>query len=103
MSLTTNWSQIVLTYGTYGCSLYINGQLVKSGSAVTYWPSLTNQNLPLVIGNNAAYTTPINGQFEEMETFNYQLTASDILSNFQVVASVDSDWTASQTFWKTLS
>ena len=91
LSSTTNWSQIVLTYGTYGCSLYINGQLVKSGSAVTYWPSLTNQNLPLVIGNNAAYTTPINGQFEEMETFNYQLTASDILSNFQVVASVDSD------------
>ncbi len=53
----------MLTYGTYGCSLYINGQLVKSGSAVT-WLSLTNQNLPLVIGNNAAYTTPINGQFE---------------------------------------
>ncbi len=26
-----------------------------------------------------------------MRTFNYQLTASDILSNFQVVASVDSD------------
>jgi hypothetical protein len=91
-SLTnTNWTQIVLTYASNGSSLYLNGSLAMNGSGVTNWPVLTNRQLGMVIGNNMAHNAPINGQFEEMETFNYQLTASEISSNFQTVASVDSD------------
>jgi hypothetical protein len=45
----------------------------------------------MVIGNNMSNAISINGQFEEMETFNYQLSPSAILSNFQVVSNVDSD------------
>ena len=91
-SLTkTNWAQIVLTYGSNGSSLYINGSLATTGSHVSYWPSLANRNLGMVIGNNTAYNASINGQFEEMETFNYQLAPGDIAANFQIVASVDSD------------
>jgi hypothetical protein len=87
----TNWTQIVLTYGSDLSSLYINGTLATTGSGVTYWPSLTNRNLGMVIGNDTSYTNSINGQFDEIETFNYELAASDIASNFQTVANVDSD------------
>jgi hypothetical protein len=45
----------------------------------------------MVIGNNTAYSASINGQFDEMETFNYQLSAGEILTNFQTVQSVDTD------------
>jgi hypothetical protein len=87
----TNWTQIVLTYGPGGSSLYTNGSLAKSGSPVTYWPALTNRNLGMVIGNTTAYNTAINGQFEEMETFNYQLASNQIWTNFQTVYAVDNN------------
>ena len=88
---TSNWTQIVLNYGPTNTALYTNGVLARSSSGNTNWPSLSNRQLGMVIGNNTAYSSAINGQFEEMETFNYQLTASEISSNFQIVANVDSD------------
>jgi hypothetical protein len=86
-----HWTQIVLTYGSERSSLYLNGALAATGDAVSYWPSLTNRNLGMVIGNNTAYNNAINGQFDEMETFNYELDPTNILSNFQIVQAVDSD------------
>jgi hypothetical protein len=89
----TNWTQIVLTYGVGGTGLYTNGVLAATNSATLgYWPSLgSRETYGMVIGNTTAYYTPINGQFEEMETFNYELTPTQIANNFQLVASVDSN------------
>jgi hypothetical protein len=81
----------LLTYGPSSSSLYINGVEATPGAGVSYWPNLTNRQIGMVIGNTTAYNASINGQFEEMETFNYQLTASQIASNYQTVANVDSD------------
>jgi hypothetical protein len=86
-----HWTQIALTYGSNNSILYVNGAPVQTNLGVSYWPSLANRNLGMVIGNNMAHNASINGQFEEMETFNYQLSASEIASNFQVVAHVDAD------------
>jgi hypothetical protein len=86
-----HWMQIVLNYGPTGTSLYTNGMLAATGSPVTHWPDLADRNLGMVIGNNTAYDNSINGQFDEMETFNYQLAPSNILGNFQIVQAVDSD------------
>jgi hypothetical protein len=88
---TTHWTQIVLTYGSTGSALYINGASVKTGTAVSYLPSLANRKLGMVIGNTTGYGDSINGQFDEMETFNYQLSAGEILTNFQTVQAVDTD------------
>jgi hypothetical protein len=89
---TNQWTQVVLTYGLTNSSLYLNGlPVVTDGSGVTAWPRLSTRQLGLVIGNNTGYNSPINGQFEEMETFNYQLSPGEILSNFQIVSNVDSD------------
>ena len=89
---TNQWTQIVLTYGTNRSSLYINSLPVEDdGYPVTNWPSLSNRKLGLVIGNTTAHNASINGQFEEMETFNYELSGTEISNNFQIVSSVDSD------------
>jgi hypothetical protein len=55
------------------------------------WPSNNYRALGMVIGNTTAYNDSINGQFDEMETFNYQLSAGEIATNFQTVHNVDSD------------
>ncbi len=86
-----HWSQIALDYGPTGTSLYVNGAPVAAGTPVSSWPDLADRNLGMVIGNTTAYTNSINGQFDEMETFNYQLDPTNILANFQTVQSVDSD------------
>lgn len=86
-----HWMQIVLNYGPNGTALYTNGALAATGGPVTDWPNLADRNLGMVIGNDTAYTNSINGQFDEIETFNYQLVPSNIVSNFQIVQSVDSD------------
>jgi len=88
---STHWTQVVLDYGPYGCSLYLNGVLATEVLGNTNWPCLTNLHLGMVIGNSTAYNACINGQFEEMETFNYQLAPGPISDNFQIVANVDSD------------
>lgn len=88
---SSHWMQIVLTYGPTGTTLYTNGVWAASGSAVTNWPDLADRNLGMVIGNNTAYNSSINGQFDELETFNYQLSSSEILTNFQLVQNIDSD------------
>jgi len=45
----------------------------------------------MVIGNSTAYNVSINGQFDEMETFNYILDVTNIAWSFNAVKSVDSD------------
>ncbi len=87
---TGKWTQIVLTYSPSNSAIYVNGnQTVGSGN--TNYPSLANRQLGLILGNNAALSSPINGQIDELETFNYQLAAADIASNFWAVTNVDSD------------
>jgi hypothetical protein len=89
---TSQWTQIALTYGTNRCVLYTNGIPAATNTAGnTNWPSLANRHLGMMIGNNPSMDDSINGQFEEMETFNYQLTAAEIAANFQIVSNVDSN------------
>lgn len=86
-----HWIQLTLNYGQTGTSLYTNGTLAASGSPITLWPALADRNRGMVIGNTTAYNNSINGQFDELETFNYQLNPTNILANFQSVQLVDSD------------
>jgi hypothetical protein len=87
---TNQWNQIVLAYGPGGSTFYINGTNT-GGPGVTNWLSATDRKLGMVIGNNTAYNSAVNGQFAELETFNYELSSGEILSNYQAVANIDSD------------
>jgi|GEM_PF-759283 len=85
------WHHIALTYTNTGSTLYTNGVVAGTGSGVTTYPALNFRTNGLVIGNNTAGTSPINGQFDELETFNYPLTAAEIQRRFAMVHSVDND------------
>ncbi len=88
---SSQWIQIVLTYGAAGTTLYTNGVLAATGGGVSLWPNSADRARGVVIGNNAFYDNAIDGEIDELETFNYQLSASEILTNFLQVQSVDTD------------
>ncbi|HZM03004.1 MAG TPA: LamG-like jellyroll fold domain-containing protein [Candidatus Saccharimonadales bacterium] len=88
-----HWTQLTLTYGPGGAALFTNGVLaVTNNVGVTLWPDLaTRSNYGIVLGNNSAGTAPLNGQIDELETFNYPLSPVDIASNCSIITRVDGD------------
>jgi hypothetical protein len=83
------WTQIALTYGPSSSSLYINGANVTNGAGVPFYPTPSDRALGMVIGNNTMSNSPANAQFDEIQTFNYQLSALQILTNYQTVTNFD--------------
>lgn len=80
------WYQIALTYAPSGTILYTNGTKAADGLAVLHYPSanlLATTGLRIGRSHVAGYSP--NGQYEDIETFNYQLGQGNILSNFQGV------------------
>lgn len=90
--ISNQWCQIALNYGSSSVALYVNGTLITNRSTgITQWPSLADRANGLVIGNNHAGTRPVNGQFDEVETFNRQLTAAEIWRSFESFRAMDND------------
>jgi hypothetical protein len=77
------WHMIVLTYSQTNTFLYLDGQLVASGTGVCYMPSgdiLTNG---FAIGSDfATGMQQAHGQFDDLETYNYQLNADDVTDDY---------------------
>jgi RHS repeat-associated protein len=76
------WYQIVATYSPSGSALYTNGVMVGSaGPAVTVCPTEPPSS-PLTIGGDSSPNSPAKGVFDELETFNYPLSAQAILASY---------------------
>jgi hypothetical protein len=88
---SSNWYQIVLNYSATNTALFVNGSNLCNGSGVTNYPRLSDRTNGLVVGNVTGGGAPVNGQFDELETFNYNLDTNEITRSFQAVNSVDSD------------
>jgi hypothetical protein len=89
---TNQWCQIVCTYGPSGSALYANGMLaVTNGLVWTNWPDASARAFGMIIGNDWTTNHPINGKFDELETFNYQLNTNQIWTNFQAVWNIDNN------------
>jgi len=78
------WHQIVLTYGPSNSVLYLDGQpAVTNGAGVTCYPNAAGRSMGFRIGRDN-YFSYVNrqtgGQFDELETFNYQLPLSSSLT-----------------------
>ncbi|MEI7733767.1 MAG: LamG-like jellyroll fold domain-containing protein, partial [Verrucomicrobiota bacterium] len=83
---SNHWYNIVLTHSPTNRSLYVNGQLlVNDSTGVTGWPSPTARGAGIRLGINHAGLKQPDGQYEELETFNYPLTVTQISSNYQWV------------------
>jgi hypothetical protein len=81
------WHQIVFTYSPTNSALYLDGQASATDETGTnYYPSLTERTNGFRIGSDADGTNQAGGVFEELETFNYQQTATDIANDYAVVS-----------------
>jgi hypothetical protein len=81
------WHQIALTYSPTNAILYCDGQPIATDeTGPNYYPGLTERTNGFRIGSDANGGNQAGGTFEDLETFNYQLTATDITNNFAAVS-----------------
>ena len=86
------WYQVVLTYGSINSQLYVDcNALVTNGRPVQFWPDATERAAGFCLGSDDSGCNQARGAFDEMETFNYQLSSADILANYQSSMTLDSD------------
>lgn len=82
-----NWHQITLCYGPSAVALYIDGQLAQSGSGITMWPNSTvRAGSGLNLGSDQYQGQKALGDFDEFETFNYELNATQVQAQYAGVA-----------------
>jgi hypothetical protein len=85
------WYEIVLTYEPSRTRLFINGELIATGSGTTSYPSPTDRaESGLWVGSSATGSFQANGTLDELETYNYVLLDEDIRSTYEITR-LDSD------------
>jgi len=86
----STWHQIALTYSSTNTSLYIDGQAVlTNGSGIVYYPGLAVRTNGFFVGSDSTGTNQARGEFDNLATYNYPLSASAIQSNY--LAAVNGD------------
>ena len=82
--VSNQWHQIVITYSPTNSSLYVDGlPIVTNGLGTTYFPNLTERTNGFCIGSDLNGTNQARGIFDELQTFNYPLSATMIATNYQ--------------------
>ncbi|HWD92518.1 MAG TPA: LamG-like jellyroll fold domain-containing protein [Verrucomicrobiae bacterium] len=82
------WHQIAVTYMETQTVFYIDGVLVGTGSGYPNSPCSVLTSLR--IGSDG-HVQQARGVITSLETFNYPLTAAEVLSDYQANANLDSD------------
>jgi hypothetical protein len=80
--LSNIWHEIVLTYTTNASILYLNGFAVTNGAGVAYFPNSSVRSAGFTIGSDASGSNQVKGVIEDLETFNYVLSASDVKTEY---------------------
>lgn len=90
INLTANqWCQMVITYSSTGTAVYTNGvQAGSSGTGVGGSPIVVLTNFR--VGSDGS-SGQARGILDEIETFNYVMPASEILSGYQAACAIDID------------
>jgi hypothetical protein len=79
--VANQWHQIVLTYGPTNSSLYLDGGAVATnGVGAVYYPNLSERSQGFRIGSDAAGNNQARGAFDDLETYNYPLTALGVIN-----------------------
>lgn len=86
------WYQIALAYSPSNSVLYVNAQgMATNGLGLTNLPSQSALQAGFHVGSSWDGIQQANGLFDELETFNYPLSAWDVATNYEAIMSVDSD------------
>ena len=81
------WHQIALTYSPTNAVLYCDGQVAATDdTGPNYYPSRIERTNGFRIGGDAFGGSQADGVFEDLKTFNYQLSATDIADDYNNVA-----------------
>ena len=80
VSFSSNqWCQIVLAYDTNNCAVYTNGVLAATGTGIAEYPGrAARQASGFTIGSTAAGDGQAFGLVDNMDTFNYPLSAAEV-------------------------
>jgi hypothetical protein len=89
--VTNVWHQIVLTYGPTNSVLYLDGQPATNGMGSIYFPNSIERSAGFRLGSDPNGNNQARGDFDELETFNYQLSAAVINANYQAAMNLDSN------------
>ena len=79
---TNRWHLIALTYSATNSSLYLDGELVTNGLAVTYWPGPDVLTNGFYVGSDHTGVAQARGMFDDLSTYNYPLAAATIYDTF---------------------
>ena len=85
------WHQVTVTYSAVDSQLYLDGQLVTSGAGVVGYPNSAERSSGFRIGSDQTGNYQAEGAFDELETFNYPLSDTAILKNYQWAVNLDSN------------
>jgi len=93
VSITSNtWHQVVLTYTPTNSILYLDGIAITNGPGVTFYPNATVRGDDGInVGSDREGNQQAKGLIDDLETYNYPLSADDVWESFEAVASRDSD------------
>jgi alpha-tubulin suppressor-like RCC1 family protein len=89
--MSNYWYQVALTYSPSNTSLYTNGILAGTGGGIQNFPSAAVRAAGFTLGRDCDGARQANGAFDELETLNYALPASNILSDYQIFRNSDTD------------
>jgi len=84
----TIWHQIAVTYTQTKTVLYVDG-VATTGSAIS--SILYNPLTTFRIGSDSTGASQINGVVDELETFNYDFTATQIQSDYSAAVNLDAN------------
>lgn len=82
------WHYIVLTYSATITALYLDGLIATNGPGVTILPGAYAQSGGFFIGSDAYGTSQAHGQFDDLNTYNFEQAASTIIGTYNVFAIV---------------
>ena len=89
---SNQWHQVALTYSATNSCLYVDGQAAATnGLGVALYPDASERTNGFGIGSDQNGANQAKGVFEELETFNYRLSASDLAANYQAISQLDTD------------
>jgi len=86
------WHQIALSYSTTNALIYLDGAIAASNSttALAFLPWSQSLSRKVYLGGDPA-SNLANGDYDYLETFNYQLSAQTIANDYSTIFNRDSD------------
>jgi hypothetical protein len=80
--ISNQWHQVILTYTPKNSLLYLDGQFAAIGTGSIYFPNVTERANGFRIGSDVNGNNQAQGTFDELETFNYPISAAWIWNDY---------------------